>query len=155
MIGIRTTAMVALLLLLPGVSAPGQDGEAGEVPVEFRLIGTYTLTKRIKVRNGEGFPVAINPVDYRLYTDGITVRCYVGAGDAFTAFEIYRRDGITVSRPGGLVETISGIQAKAFVGDVLRQMALSEERLTLSKFPALSDIVEITYADRVQQEAHQ
>lgn len=150
--GIRTKAMVALLLLLPGVSAPGQDGE---VPVEFRLIGTYTLAKRIKVRNGEGFPVAINPVDYRLYTDGITVRCYAGGGDAFTAFEIYRRDGITVSRPGGLVETVPGIQAKTFVGDVLRQMALSEERLTLTKFPALSDIVEITYASRVQQEVHQ
>jgi hypothetical protein len=120
------------------------------VPSEFRLVGTYELTKRVKIRDGKPFKVAINPVSYEVYTDGITVRCYVGDGEAFTAFEIYRRDGIAVTRPGGLVESVPGVQAKTAAGDVLRQMSLTEGRMILSRFPALSDITEITYATRVK-----
>jgi hypothetical protein len=130
------------------------EGVDRKLPAEFRLVGAYELTKRVKIRDGKTFPVAINAVTYEVYTDGITVRCYVGDGEAFTSFDIYRRDGITVTRQGGLVETVPGIQAKTFVGDILRQISLTEERLTLSRFPALSDIIEITYATRTKKDIH-
>jgi hypothetical protein len=140
--------LLAGCLLMGGVPEASAAEASRDLPQEFRKIGTYKLSKRVKVRDGEVFPVAINEVIYEVYTDGISVRCYAGEGDAFTSFEIYRRDGITVSRSRGLVETVPGIQAKTFVGDVFRQLSLTEEKLTLSKFPALSDIVEITYAER-------
>ena len=125
------------------------------IPAEFRSVGTYKLIKRVKVRDGKLFPVAISEVLYEIYTDGITVRCYGEESDAFTAFEVYRRDGIVVTRGGGLVETVPGIQPKTIVGDVLRQLCLTEQRMTLSRFPALSDIVEITYSERVYEKDQQ
>ena len=155
MMNLRISAIMAAGALALGGPVVAQDDPTREVPVEFRLIGTYKLSKRVKVRNGEVFPVAVNAVHYQLYTDGISVRCYAGAGDAFTSFEIYRRDGITVSRNEGLVETVPGIQAKTFVGDVIRQLSLTEEKLALTRFPAFSNIVEITYAERVTTELQQ
>ena len=46
------------------------------------------------------------------------------------------------------MEVVPGLQAYSLVGNVLRQLALTEERLVLTKFPSFSDVVEITYANR-------
>lgn len=145
-----TAALACMMMLGSGLSASGN--EERNVPEEFRHVGTYKLTKRVKIRDGKSFPVAIGAIYYDVYTDGISARCYGGKGDAFTEFEIYRRDGIVVRREDGLTENIPGIQAKAVVGNVLRQLSLTGERMTLSRFPGVSDIVEITYSERVNKE---
>ena len=152
MMTIRTVCLFTVCLALTGPRLLAADETPRVVPAEFRLIGSYELTKRIKVRAGEAFPIAINAIRYEVFTDGITVRCYAGEGEAFTSFEIYRRDGVAVARKAGLVESIPGIQAKTLVGDVLRQLSLTEERMILSRFPAKSDIMEVTYALRTREE---
>lgn len=154
----RATRIAAITIAAACFMGGGGLSHAGaerSVPKEFRNVGMYELEKRVKIRDGVAFPVAIKTIRYEVYTDGITVRCYGEKGSAFTSFEIYRRDGISVSRGKGMIERMPGIQAKSVVGDVVRQMSLTEERMTLARFPALSDIVEITYSRRIPEEAHQ
>jgi hypothetical protein len=149
---VRTMVAGVAVLMMMLDNSTGETAEARTVPEGFRQVGLYRLTQRVKVREGVAMEVTIRPVDYQVYTDGITIRCYGADSEAYTSFEIYRRDGMTITRPGGLIETVPGVQASSLVGDSLRQMSLSEDQLVLSRFPGLSNTVEITYAKRVAGE---
>ena len=122
------------------------------VPAEFDYIGTYRLVKRVKVRSDKLLPVMIRPLDFRVYTDGITIRLY-GSGESagYTSFTIYRNDGIVHRHSDAEVETVPGLQAHSLVGHVNRQLCLTEETLKLHKVPAFSDVVEITYGRRLME----
>ena len=130
-----------------GLAGGAMAGPSAAVPPEFDYIGTYRLVNRVKLRDAEVFPVAIRPMDYRVYSDGITLRLYVGEGH--TAFRIYRNDGIVKRHSDTEVETVPGLQAQTLVGHVLRQVCLTEETLTLTKIPAFSDVLEVTYGRRL------
>jgi len=121
-----------------------------ELPAEFNYVGTYQLVKRVKVRSGRPFQIAIPRLSYQVYTDGITLRFY-GEGSGHTSFQVYRSDGVARMRDDSLLENVPGVQARSTVGEVLRQVTLTDETMTLTKFPALSDAVEITYAVRVEE----
>ena len=69
--------------------------------------------------------------------------------EGFTEFGIYRNDGVVVRKSPTLMETVAGVQASTMVGNVMRQLTLTQSKLTLTKFPALSDIIQITYAVRI------
>ena len=130
----------------------GEEVWGGEfdLPLEFRDVGSYQLSRQVKLKEGRSFPVLVDPMLYRVYTDGVTVRLYgKDSADGFTAFTIYRNDGVMVRTREGIYETVAGVQAHSMVGNVLRQLTLTQRRLTLTKFPALSDLVQITYAERV------
>ncbi len=128
--------------------APG-NAEDEALPVGFRFVGNYLFEKRVKIRNGTPFSVASKPYVCRVYTDGITVRLYgEGGSESYTSFTIHRNDGVMVGIGTANVETVPGVQAHTLVGNVLRQLTLTDERLVLTKFPALSDVVEVTYANR-------
>ena len=137
---------VGLVVLLGFLPSSG----ASEIPPEFRFVGSYRLVKRVKVRSGKPLAIAIPALEYRVYTDGISLRFY-GADESsgFTSFEVYRSDGITRMRDESLLENVPGVQARSTVGQVLRQVTLTADSLTLTKFPALCDAVEITYATRI------
>ncbi|MBJ07139.1 MAG: hypothetical protein CMO40_08520 [Verrucomicrobiaceae bacterium] len=138
--------VLALSLLFTSPTAAA--GEAS-LPVGFRFVGNYQLEKRIKVRDGKPFQVRSNPFVCRIYTDGIMVRVYgESGGEGFTSFTIYRNDGVLVGAGTSHMETVPGIQAHSLVGNLSRQLTLTEEQLVLTKFPGLSDVVEITYANR-------
>ena len=139
--------MVLGLAVLLGFSP---SSPADGIPPEFRFVGSYRLVKRVKVRLGKPFKIAIPALEYRVYTDGISLRFY-GADEnsGFTSFEVYRSDGITRMRDESLLESVPGVQARSTVGQVLRQVTLTADSLTLTKFPALCDAVEITYATRI------
>ena len=127
--------------------------EASEIPPEFDYVGSYRLVKRVKVRSGKPFRIAIPALKYRVYTDGIALRFYgEDESNGFTSFEVYRSDGIARLRGGSLLENVPGVQARSTVGQVLRQVTLTADALTLTKFPALCDAVEITYAKRIPEE---
>ena len=141
------------LLVLGGVLGLGADALGDPeiaVPVEFDYVGTYRLEKRVKMRDGEALPVAMRPIEYRVYTDGISLRFY-GGGESggYTSFSIYRNDGFLVRHSDSFVETVAGVQARSLVGNIMRQTCLTEEKLTITKIPAFSDMVEVTYARRL------
>ena len=142
--------MVLGLALLAG-TLPSARGEG--IPPEFNYVGSYRLVKRVKIRSGKPLRIAIPALEYRVYTDGISLRFY-GADESsgFTSFEVYRTDGIFRMRDESLLESVPGVQARSTVGQVLWQVTLTSKTLTLTKFPALSDAVEITYANRIPQE---
>ena len=123
-----------------------------EVPPDFNYVGTYKLVKRVKMRSGEPFEVAIPAVIYQVYSDGITLRFYgEGGGSSHTSFDIYRSDGVVRERKGNVLGNVLGVQARSSAGNVLRQVTLTGRIMTLTKFPAMSDAVEITYATRVAE----
>lgn len=135
------------LVLLAGMGPRA----AAEIPASFSYVGSYQLVKRVKIRSGKPTAIAIPALKYRVYTDGIALRFYGAEDDSgFTSFEVYRTDGITRLREDSLLENVPGVQARSLVGQVLRQVTLTAETLTLTKFPALCDAVEITYARRIQ-----
>lgn len=132
------------------VTAPPCAGEDEGLPGGFRFVGNYQVVKRVKVRDGEVVPVAMRPLLLRVYTDGIEVRVYGNLErEDSTVFKVYRDDGVMVEGDEDTVETIPGVQARTLVGGVLRQMTLTNEGLVLAKFPAFSDIVELSYANRI------
>ncbi|MEO1833985.1 MAG: hypothetical protein ABGZ49_00690, partial [Akkermansiaceae bacterium] len=115
----------------------------------YRFVGNYLFEKRVKIRDGLPFSVASKSFVCKVYTDGISVRVYGhGGAESYTSFTIHRNDGVTVGTGSGELETIPGLQAHSLVGNILRQLTLTEQRLVLTKFPALSDVVEVTYANR-------
>ncbi len=147
-----STVLYLSLVLLAGVVAPAAAEDA-DIPLEFRFVGSYSLEKRVKMREGRPFPVAIGESIYRAYTDGVSVRLYGGEkNEGYTEFSIYRNDGVVVRKSQTLMETVAGVQARSLVGNVMRQLTLTQSKLTLTKFPALSDLVQITYAVRVPEE---
>ena len=135
--------LVSLLFVMPGTV------RGDSLPEGFRFIGNYRFDKRIKIRDGKPIQVRSKDFYYRLYTDGITVRIYGGRADeSYTSFKIQRNDGIMAGAGTERMEVVPGLQAYSLVGNVLRQLALTEDRLVLTKFPSFSDVVEITYANR-------
>jgi len=138
-------ALAFLLCLTPGTGIAREDS----LPPGFRFVGNYRFDKRMKIRDGESFNVRSKAFFCRVYTDGITVRVYgESASEAYTSFTVHRNDGILTGAGTDIMETVPGLQAYSLIGNILRQLTLTEERLVLTKFPALSDIVEITYANR-------
>ena len=137
-------ALAAVLLSSTVVSANDQ-----ELPPGFRFVGNYLVDERVKVTDEGVLAVAMRPFVCRVYTDGVAVRVYGNdAVDGYTSFTIYRNEGVIVSSDGQSSETIPGVQARSMVGGVMRQLTLTGQGFVLTKFPALSDVVEITRASR-------
>lgn len=144
-----STVLYLSLIILAGAGGPARAQE-NEIPLDFSFVGSYELEKRVKMRDGRPFPVAIAETVYRAYTDGVSVRLYGGEkSEGFTEFSIYRNDGVVVRKSPTLMEAVAGVQASTMVGNVLRQLTLTQSKLTITKFPALSDIIQITYAVRI------
>jgi hypothetical protein len=145
---IRVQPILAVFAWL-GCLAPASEAEEEALPTGYRFVGNYLFEKRIKIRDGSPFSVASKSFVCKVYTDGISVRVYGhGGAESYTSFTIHRNDGVTVGTGSGELETIPGLQAHSLVGNILRQLTLTEQRLVLTKFPALSDVVEVTYANR-------
>ena len=131
-IGQRMGVWLALALaVLAGSRSAAEDSA---IPPEFDYVGSYQLVKRVKVRSGKPFGIAIPALQYRVYTDGISLRFYgEDERNGFTSFEVYRSDGITRLRDESLLENVPGVQARSTVGQVLRQVTLTADSLTLTK----------------------
>lgn len=143
---------IVLLLGLVALVSTVRAQEAA-VPAEFKYVGTYLLEKRIKVRGGEVFRVAMKPIEYRIYTDGISIRLY-GGGESggYTRYEVYRSEGILEAPDRSTIETVAGVQAKSTTGGVLRNITLTRRQLMITRHPAVSGVVEIVYAGRVLED---
>ena len=107
-----TTLIAITLSVTIGVGAAAQQNKPDKLPAGYRYIGTYKMASKITVERGESMPVVITPLIYRVYSDGIDVRVYCrSAGeDSFTSYQIYRSDGIGVTRTTGEIDLIAGVQ---------------------------------------------
>lgn len=136
MMKIATTA----LLLIVGTLVAGAE--------EFRHIGDFIIKSRIKVTSGQVFPVAIKPLRLSAFTDGISVRISTSSNsDSASDYTIYRSDGIGRQKTnGGALEVVPGVQATSEQSGIFRQLRLTQDTLTLTTFPGVSDQIVITHA---------
>jgi hypothetical protein len=133
---IATTA----LLIITGTLVAGAE--------EFRHIGDFIIKSRLKVTSGQVLPVAIKPLRLSAYTDGISVRISTSS-DSETAsdYTIYRSDGIgRQNTSGGALEVVPGVQATSEQSGIFRQLRLTQDSLTITTFPGVSDQIVITHA---------
>ena len=117
----------------------------------FRHIGDFAIHSKLKITGAQVVPVAIKPLTLSVYTDGLTVR--ISAADDSehaSEYEIYRSDGIgRQTSPGGALEVVPGVQAVAEKSGVFRQLRLTQDGLTITTFPGVSDQIVVTQASLV------
>lgn len=123
------------------------------LPVGFRFIGYYKLNSKVRVENGESMPVVISPLIYRVYSDGIDIRVYCKASgeESFTSYEVYRSDGIGVARRSGEIDVVAGVQGYCTKGEMIRQVSVTRNSLTMVKMPPRSHRVLVTRAVAVKE----
>ncbi|MEP4078725.1 hypothetical protein [Haloferula sp.] len=128
------------LLLIAGTLVAGAE--------EFRHIGDFIIKSRIKVTTGQVLPVAIKPLLLSAYTDGISVRISTSEdSDNASDYTIYRSDGIGRQKSsGGALEVVPGVQATSEQSGIFRQLRLTQDSLTITTFPGVSDQIVITHA---------
>lgn len=138
------TACSQWLLVVP-VKAQEQPEN---LPVGYRYIGSYQLNSKLRVENGVSQAVVISPLIYRVFSDGMEVRvyCKTAGEDSFTAYDIYRSDGVGVAKTTGEIELVAGVQAFSTKGKMLRQISVTRNSLTMVKTPPRSHRVIITRA---------
>lgn len=117
------------------------------LPKSYRYIGGYSLDTKTQVEQGQAMPVVIAPMVFRVYSDGIVVRVYCdSAGDeSFTAYKIYRSDGVGSIQAGGELDIEAGVQAICKTGDMLRQISITRSSMTMVKMPPRSYRVVVTH----------
>ncbi len=128
------------LLIIAGSLVAGAE--------EFRHIGDFIIKSRLKVTSGQVVPVAIKPLRLSAFTDGISVRIST-SNDSETASDylIYRSDGIGRQKAnGGALEVVPGVQATSEQSGIFRQLRLTQDSLTITTFPGVSDQIVITQA---------
>ncbi|BDS08505.1 hypothetical protein NT6N_35450 [Oceaniferula spumae] len=139
--------LASCLGLVLGSTTFAQD-RPEKLPATYRYIGSYQLNSKLRVENGVSAPVVISPLVYRVFSDGMEVRVYVRSSDedSYTAYDIYRTDGIGVSKASGEIEVVAGVQGYSTKGEMLRQISVTRNSLTMVKTPPRSHRVIITRA---------
>lgn len=141
---ITIAATAVGLLARPVVGAPGDV-----LPAEdFRHIGDYLVTSRLKVTDAEVTRVAIKPFRLSAFTNGTEVRISTaGDEESASAFQIYRSDGIgrQAARSAAL-EIVPGLQASSTQGGTLSHLRLTPASLTITRFPGVSNQTIVTHA---------
>jgi len=115
---------------------------------EFRHVGDFIVTSRLKIVRDQAFPVAIKPLRLSAFTDGISVRLSAeGEVEQSSEYKIYRSDGIgRQTSEGGALEVVPGVQALSEKAGVFRQLRMTQDSLTITTFPGVSDQTIVTHA---------
>ena len=140
--------LCVMALQLGWLAAAEVQERPQNLPVGFRFIGNYQLNSKLRIENGVSHAVVISPLVYRVFSDGMEVRvyCETAGEDSFTAYDIYRSDGVGVAKPAGEIELVAGVQAFSTKGKMLRQISVTRSSLTMVKTPPRSHRVIITRA---------
>ncbi|MBK1830361.1 hypothetical protein JIN77_06470 [Verrucomicrobiaceae bacterium R5-34] len=142
---------IASVLLAAWASAAEGSDRPDKLAESYRLIGHYQLVSKLRVENSQAEAVVISPLRYRVYSDGMEIRVYVRSSneDSYTAYNIYRADGIGVAKSSGELEMVAGVQAFNTEGKMLRQISVTRNSLTMVKTPPRSHRVIITRAKAI------
>ncbi|MBT8037482.1 MAG: hypothetical protein KJO21_08050 [Verrucomicrobiae bacterium] len=127
------------------------DESPANLPAGFRLIGHYELHSKIRVEAGHSMSVVISPLRYRVYSDGIDVRvyCHTNGEANYTRYAIYRSDGVGVVQESGEINLIAGVQGYSTKAEMIRQISVTRNSLTMVKMPPRTHRVLITHAKAV------
>ena len=130
----------AALLIIAGTLAASAE--------EFRHIGDFIIKSRLKITSGQVLPVAIKPLRLSAFTDGISVRISTSSdAESASDYTIYRSDGIgRQNSSGGALEVVPGVQATSEQSGIFRQLRLTQDSLTITTFPGVSDQIIVTHA---------
>lgn len=126
-------------------------GMTGASAADFRHIGDFVIHSRVKISGDDVVSTAIKPLRLSAYTDGVSVRVSThDSAEEASEYRIYRSDGIGRQQsPGGPLEVVPGVQAVSEKGDILRQIRLTKDTLTITSFPGVSDQIVVTRARAV------
>lgn len=116
---------------------------------EFKHVGDFLLTAHFKLTGQQVTPIPMKPIAFSVFTDGVRIRVTAeGDEEAHSTFDIYRSDGIGRQRKGaaGALEVIPGLQAMSNVGGTLRHLRLTQESMTITTFPGVSDQTIVSYS---------
>jgi hypothetical protein len=116
--------------------------------LEFKHFGDFLLQSHCKVTDAKMTVVSIKPLVFQVYTDGVQVQVKSGGSDeACVTFKIYSSDGIGRQRKGpGAIEVVPGVQAISNSGGTLRHLRLTQETMTITTFPGVSDQTSISHS---------
>lgn len=144
--------LILILCLVMWPSFLSADERPENLSAGYRFIGNYKLNSKIMIERGDSMPVIIAPLLYRVYSDGIDVRVYcVAAGDeSYTAYDVYRSDGVGVARKSGEIDIVAGVQGYSTKGDMVRQISVTRKSLTMVKMPPRSHRILVTRAIAVK-----
>ena len=119
-------------------------------PEGFDLIGVYLVKSMVRVRKGKSTTIPLPDTRYRVYSNGQEIRLYQSeVADAYHSYQIYRADGISQQDTQGNISIKPGIQASHSTNHTVKQLSVTQARLTITQFPPISDTVVITYAKRL------
>jgi hypothetical protein len=123
--------------------------EDNSKPQDFDLLGSYEVHSIIRVRSAESRSVPLRNTLYKVYSNGQELRLYQeGLGSVFHTYEIYRSDGVSEEDDSGNISIKPGIQARLVTDTLVKQLSVTQRKLTITQFPPLSDTVVITYAKK-------
>lgn len=117
-------------------------------PPEFRQIGSFVVTSRLKITNDQVTRVPIKPFIIDAFLNGVELRLLAGGREeSGSCYEIYRSDGVGRLNPQtGVLEVIPGIQGSSCSDGVLRHVRLTRETLTITQFAGVSNQTMVTHA---------
>lgn len=142
------TVATSLLQAAPPAALVVEDNK---MPQGFDLYGSYEVHSIIRVSSAKSRSVPLRNTIYKIYSNGQEIRLYQeGLSSAFHSYVIYRADGISEQDESGNISIKPGLQARLITENLVKQIAVTQEKLTITQFPPLSDTVVITYAKRHQ-----
>ncbi|MFC4995465.1 hypothetical protein [Rubritalea tangerina] len=134
---------------LPSVALVVEDNSA---PEGFDFVGSYLVDSMVRIRNGKSHTITIPNTQYRVYSNGIEVRLYQSSSEgAFHSYKIYRSDGISEQDQLGNISIKPGLQARHISEDTIKQISLTQDHLTITQFPPITNTVVVTFAKRLAQ----
>ncbi len=134
----KNLVRLSILLFAIGCAQAGQ----------FRHVGDFLLQSHYKLAGTKMTAIPMKAIAFHVFTDGVTIRVSPeGQENSHTSFEIYRSDGIGRQRAGsGALEVVPGVQAYTSAGGTLRHLRISQESMTITTFPGVSDQTIVSYS---------
>lgn len=144
--------LLASLGLAEESSAPvkslGLSEEWAEDSDLFRSLGVYQVQSGLLIAPENRSEVTVSFDAFELFSNGVELRLKANHSEKnYYSFEIYQSRGVYDATGETLMP---GLQAISRQGGVLRQLNVSHEQLTLTRFFECSVEIEVIYARRSQ-----
>lgn len=124
--------------------------EEHETPVGFNHIGTYRVSSITKIHQGSITQYPVHKTDYSIYSNGKEIRVFQrGIPHSFHRYEIYQSKGISNRDTKGNISIQPGLQARHIQSTMTKQLNVTNDHLTITQFPPISDTILITHAKRL------
>lgn len=147
---LRQTLTKLLLWFSISVWAHAENPSVKVIPAGYELLGAYRVSSITKIKNEKARTIPVKEALYKVFSNGQKILLFhEGLDETHHTYEIYRSDGITTEDNEGNISVTPGIQARNSTANMLKQMSITQQTLTITYFPPLSNAVHVTFAKRV------